>query len=191
MSSEQFFEVFNQITDDESRIMFMKFAKQYGHNYAMESQPDRIIQYFYHSNYSPEIIANTFLECFGEIIVCREYIYQKEIDRQVNDHFHYYPLNYDYTLIDAMCDHMPHQDRIYDRNSEFYFRVTDLIDAFENIGILHADEYPDNFKELYSLDPKYAEMDYNMYLIYYNTYLYPRETTRAAIRSLLGPRTAV
>lgn len=155
MSSKQFFEVFDQIKDDESRIAFMKFAKQYGHNYAMESQPDRIIQYFYHSNYSPEIIAETFLECFGEIIICREQIYQQAINRQVPYHF----IDYGITLTDCMNDHMDDSSTDPSVYSNLFTRIYDLTMALENIGILNADGYPDNFQNLYKLDPIYAEID--------------------------------
>lgn len=153
MTSKQFFEVFGQIKDDESRIAFMKFAKQYGHNYVMESQPDRIIQYFYHSNYSPEIIAETFLECFGEIIICREQIYHQAINRQVPYHF----IDYGITLTDCMNDHMNNGST--DQSIYSITRIYDLTMALEDIGILNADGYPDNFQNLYKLDPIYAEID--------------------------------
>lgn len=155
MTSKQFFEVFDQIKDDESRIAFMKFARQYGHNYIMESQPDRIIQYFYHSNYSPEIIAETFLECFGEIIICREQIYQQAINRQVPYHF----IDYAVTLTDCMHDHMNDSSTDPSIYSNLFTRIYDLTMALEEVGILNANEYPDNFQNLYKLDPIYAEID--------------------------------
>lgn len=158
MTSKQFFEVFDQIKDDESRIAFMKFARQYGHNYTMESQPDRIIQYFYHSDYSPSIIADTFLECFGEIIICREQIYQQAINRQVPYHF----IDYQVTLTDCMHDHMNDSSTDPSIYSNLFTRIYDLVEALEVVGIMNADDYPDNFKDLYKLDPKYAEIDKHM-----------------------------
>jgi hypothetical protein len=165
MTSKQFFEVFDQIKDDESRITFMKFAKQYGHNYTMESQPDRIIAYFYNNDYSPEIIANTFLECFGEIIICREQIYQRMLNIQPYD-----AINYEVTLIDCMNDHMRYVpiDHTYDVVNDpdsyrkLFLRIFNLQLALENVGILCATNYPDDFKKLYRLDPKYAEIDNRM-----------------------------
>jgi hypothetical protein len=115
---KQFWEQLDYLDNDVDRIDFLLYLKNKNHPFNLESQPEAILQRFYRVDYSKDsnvdelTIAQTMVDLFGKLILCREstYCVKKpitiidEIEDPYNDYGDY-KLNYRiYNIHKALID---------------------------------------------------------------------------------------
>lgn len=134
----QFFESFDQLIDDESRIIYMETFRTMNYPFHLESQPDAIIQRFYSGFMPANTIAETFINCFPIPIICREASYRERK-----------PM----TLLDCLS-----ADLTEFSDSDTFDRIIDLLRAFRAQGVMNAEWHCSSaLKRLYHLDPVYQD----------------------------------
>jgi hypothetical protein len=139
MDSERFYEVFNQLETDESKLDFMRFCKNMHYPYHLEMRPNAMIQNFYKidqllidtnrrfleshldsNTCSVKEIANVFKDCFGQQIICPK----ETIDA--------------YGRIITIIDCMEEDLNKIEYDTE---RIVQLLEAFNDIGVLKLDDF--------------------------------------------------
>lgn len=122
MNREMFYEIFDQLDTDQSKIDFMKYCKAMEYPFHLEPQPDAMMQRFYNGyDSSVDEIAQIFVDCFGNQIICYEA--SKEFNRNL-------------TIIDCLE---------IDANNNYYnlfeiYRIKNICYTLYSIGARKANE---------------------------------------------------
>jgi hypothetical protein len=72
----QFYESFEQMLNDENRIIFLETLHAMNYPFHLEPQPNAILQRFYQGTAQANTIVEAFMLCFPMPIMCREASYQ-------------------------------------------------------------------------------------------------------------------
>lgn len=66
----KFYEIFDQLETNESKINFMRYCKDMHYPFNLEINLDFLIQKFYNEISDTFAIAAIFIECFGKDLIC-------------------------------------------------------------------------------------------------------------------------
>jgi hypothetical protein len=112
--------------NDVDKIKFLLDFKKNNYPFELEAQPDAILSHFFEVDYSSSLyvdeltIAQTFVELFGKLIICRESTYCFLKPMTIIDELEYDGDNGDYKL---------------------NYRMYNLHKAFTKLGVYKAEKY--------------------------------------------------
>ena len=137
MTVEEFYATLDGLLGDERRIQFLLEAYEADYPFHLESQPDAVIQRFYHGTGPVMDVAQAFIKCFPAPLLCREATFRARK-----------PI----TLLDCFQDDMDEESRSY---LEFE-RIVSLLEAFSHLGIKNAEWCnPNELYSSYMADPTF------------------------------------
>jgi hypothetical protein len=140
MASERLYIELDTLDAGMSRLHLMYSLKFMNHPFPLEPQPDAVIQRFYEGGVPAKDVANMFVYCFGQIIICREASYQ------AGRHM---------TILDCLEDQL----NMYS-GARTIERIVELIEAFANLNLRNAEWYDaQEIDDLYLKDPIYGIED--------------------------------
>jgi hypothetical protein len=146
MTSDQFYEQFDQLQNDQSRINFMKGCFEQGYAYYLESQPGAIMSRFYSigtfGDATPEAISQVFVLCFGYEMVSRESSYCSKTPMSIIDDMEW----------DAAFHANYPTEGFTKRQCQ---RAANILAALKQMGVKAGADNQSALKQHYSLDPAY------------------------------------
>jgi hypothetical protein len=128
MTADEFYATFDGLLWDEQRIQFLLEAYEADYPFHLESQPDAVIQRFYHGTGLAMDVAQAFIKCFPAPLLCREATFRARKPVTLLDHFQ--------------------EDMDAARSYLEFERIVSLLEAFSHLGIKNAEWCNPN--ELYS-----------------------------------------
>ena len=133
---ELFYDTFDSFSTDESRLQFLRYARAMDHPFHLEPQPGAIIARFYRGTAPAMDVAQMFIECFPDLIICREASCCMHKPQTIMDSFEF---------------HIEHAASLDETE-----RILDIIEALRNLGIKNTSEYDSaELREAYMRDPAY------------------------------------
>ena len=138
-NSCEFFDQFDQLTHNASRLEFMDNLRMQKYPYHLEAQPEAVLQRFYYDqDVTPTQIVCIFLHCFGQPIICREASYSAGCPMTIYD-----------------C--LNRESNGWENNHHVKDTIIDLMNTFEANGVESSRGYYGSFLESsYRSDPVYA-----------------------------------
>lgn len=134
--SSTFFEDLDFLEDSNEKLDFLLKLNDIGYDYIQEAQPEAILQHFYKCKTDSTKIANTMIQCFGVILLCRDSSFRMQRFM---------------TILDSLSMDI---DNDY---SEFEDRIMDLGMALYDAGVRHASEWDHEILlNLYKKDDNYV-----------------------------------
>lgn len=144
MDSGPFYQVFDRLPSDESRLEFMSNLYSLGYNFNIRADPHAIIQRFYQGSGPAHKIVQMFVQCFGSIIVCRE------ASSRLNK------LNI-LTIVDTLAMELQGFQQLSGLDAQFNYmqaRIDELLGTFIKVGMCSGSRYKQSLmRMLYNVGP--------------------------------------